>query len=100
GRPEATLDPVVIVEDGRFDEVSDAVPGGLSPGTHVLRVVGTQSGRSARTTFRLRYLPPTIKMAEYTGKAKHSFSFSGNGFAPGEHVEVRLGGLGGSPLGS
>jgi hypothetical protein len=100
GRVEATLDPVIIVEDGRFDEVSDAVPGGLTPGTHVLHVVGTQSGHSGRASFHLRWLPPTIHMEEYSGKAKHGFSFTGSGFAPGEQVEVRLGGLGGSPLGS
>jgi hypothetical protein len=97
---EATLESVNILEDGRFDEVSYPVPGGLTPGTHVLRVAGTASGRSARATFRLRWLPPTIKLDAYSGKAKHSFSFSGSGFAPGEQVEVRLGGLGGSPLAS
>jgi hypothetical protein len=100
GSVEATVAPVTVVEDGRFDEVSYPVPGGLTPGQYVLRVVGTQSGRSARATFRLRWLPPTIKLDEYTGKAKHSFSFSGAGFAPGEQVEVRLGGLGGSALGT
>jgi hypothetical protein len=99
-RVEATLDPVTIVEDGRFDEVSDPVPAGLTPGMHVLRVLGTQSGRSARATFRVRWMPPTIQLGEYTAKAMHSFSFTGSGFAPGEQVEVRLGGLGGSPLGS
>jgi hypothetical protein len=98
-RVEATLEPVVIVEDGRFDEVSQPVPAGLSPGNHILRVVGTQSERSAQATFRVRFLAPSIKMAEYSAKARHGFSFSGSGFAPGEHVEVRLGGLGGSPMG-
>jgi hypothetical protein len=100
GHVEATLDPVKVVEDGRFDEVSDPVPGGLAPGTHVLRVVGMQSGHSARATFRVRWLPPRIQLEAYTGKAKHSFGFTGTGFAPGEQVEVRLGGLGGAPLGS
>ncbi len=98
GGIEATLEPVAILDDGRFDEVSVPLPAGLTPGSHSLRVVGLTSGRSGRTTFRVRWLPPTIKLEAYTGKAKHSFSFSGNGFAPGEQVDVLLGGLGGSPL--
>jgi hypothetical protein len=98
GGVEATLDPVVILEDGRFDEVSVPLPAGLTTGPHTLQVVGATSGRTARTTFRLRWLPPTIKMEAYSGKAKHSFNFSGSGFAPGEQVDVLLGGLGGSPL--
>lgn len=100
GQVEATLEPVKIMEDGRFDEVSAPVPAELSTGMHVLHVAGMQSGHSARTTFRVRWLPPRIQMEAYTGKAKHSFGFSGTGFAPGEQVEVFLGGLGGAPLGS
>jgi hypothetical protein len=98
GVVEATLGPVVIQDDGRFDEVSMAVPAGLVPGPHTLHVVGATSGHSAKTSFRLRWLPPTIKLDAYSGKAKHSFSFSGAGFAPGEDVDVLMGGLGGSPL--
>lgn len=34
--------------------------------------------------------PPSIHLDSYTGKPTHSFSFSGNGFAPGESVDVSL----------
>jgi hypothetical protein len=100
GSVEATLDPVSTVEDGRFDEASYPVPQGLAPGNHTLHVVGVTSGRSARAMFRLRFLPPSVQVESYTGKAKHSFGFTGSGFAPGEQIDVFLGGLGGSPLGS
>jgi hypothetical protein len=36
----------------------------------------------------------------YSVKSNHTFGFSGSGFLPGELVDVRLGGLGGSPLAS
>ncbi len=100
GHVEARLDTVNAAKDGRIDEVSVPVPSGLAPGPHVLRIAGTTSGRSARATFRLRWLPPKITLNNYTAKAEHTFGFSGNGFAPGEHVDVRLGGLGGAPLAS
>jgi hypothetical protein len=100
GTVEATLDPVSTVEDGRFDEVSYPVPQGLPPGMHMLRVQGVSSGRTARATFRLKFMAPAVQVESYTGKAKHSFGFSGSGFLPGEWVDVYLGGLGGSPLGT
>jgi hypothetical protein len=37
-------------------------------------------------------------MDTYSVKSNHTFGFSGSGFAPGEQVEVRIGGLGGTPL--
>src|SRR5262249_504790 len=100
GTVEATLDTVSTLEDGRFDEQSDAVPAGLVAGEHTLRVVGVQSGRAAQAVFHLKFLPPAVQIESYTGKAKHSFGFTGSGFAPGEWVDVYLGGMGGSPLGT
>jgi len=95
---EAPLDPVTITRDGNLDEVSVVLPDGIGRGEHVLRVAGASSGRSARAPFRVTYLTPKITLETYSAKANHTFGFSGSGFAPGEPVEVRLGGLGGSPL--
>ena len=98
GQPEATLDPVTISKDGNLDEVSVALPADVGRGDHVLHVTGTSSGRAARATFRVLYVTPTITLDTYSAKSNHTFGFSGSGFVPGEVVEVRLGGLGGSPL--
>jgi hypothetical protein len=98
GRVEATLESVTAADDGRIDEVSVPVPSGLAPGAHILRAVGSASGRSARATFQLRWLPPNVKLDEYTAKGQHTFGFVGSGFAPGELVDLHLGGLGGAPL--
>jgi hypothetical protein len=100
GTVEATLDPVVITKDGNLDEVSVIVPDGLGPGEHLLHVTGLDSHRSARTRFTLHQITPAISLDTYSEKADHTFGFSGTGFSPGEVVDVRLGGLGGDPLGS
>jgi hypothetical protein len=43
-------------------------------------------------------VPPTVHLESYTGKPTHSFAFSGNGFAPGEPVDVFLGNQSAGPL--
>jgi hypothetical protein len=98
GGVEAELEPVTVAQDGQIYEVSATVPQGLAQGAHTLRVSGLTSGRSARATFQVRWLKPTVTLDTYSAKAKHSFGFSGGGFAPGETVDLYLGGLGGSPL--
>src|SRR5229473_165693 len=100
GTVEASLDPVLISKDGNLDEVSVVVPDGIGRGEHVLRVAGVSSGRSARAKFTVRYITPRIALDTYSAKSNHTFGFTGSGFAPNEPVDVRLGGLGGSPLAS
>jgi hypothetical protein len=95
---EATLDAVTISKDGNLDEVSVNVPDGLGRGDHVVRVAGITSGRSAQAILTLLYVTPKITLDTYSAKSDHTFGFSGSGFTPGELVDVRLGGLGGSPL--
>src|SRR5262249_13891645 len=53
---------------------------------------------SARARFTVAYLTPKITTDTYSVKSSHTFGFTGSGFAPGEMVDVRLGGLGGAPL--
>ena len=98
GQVEAELDPVTISKDGNLDEVSVVLPGGVGRGEHTLRATGVSSGRSARATFTVVYVTPKIALDTYSAKSNHTFGFTGTGFLPGERVEVRLGGLGGSPL--
>ena len=43
-------------------------------------------------------IPPTVHLDSYTGKPTHSFAFSGNGFAPGEAVDIYLGDQTAGPL--
>jgi hypothetical protein len=100
GDLETALDPVTMNQDGNLDEVSVIVPDGLSPGEHWLHITGVMSGRSARTRFTLHQITPSISMDTYSAKSDHTFGFSGSGFAPGELIDVRLGGLGGDPLAS
>jgi hypothetical protein len=100
GTVEATLDPARVEQDGRIDEVSLPMPPALTAGTHTLHVAGTSSGRSARTTFSLGGLVPTIVLDSYSAKPYHAFGFTGSGFSPRETVDVRLSGLGGDPIGS
>jgi hypothetical protein len=100
GQMEAPLEPVTISKDGNLDEVSVVVPDGVGRGDHVLRVAGATSGRSGLAPFRVAYVTPKITLETYSAKANHTFGFSGSGFTPGEVVDVRLGGLGGSPLAS
>ena len=100
GSVEAPLDPVTISKDGNLDEVSVVIPDGIGRGDHVLHVTGASSNRSARAKFTVAYLTPKIALDTYSAKANHTFGFSGTGFAPGEVVDVRLGGLGGAPLAS
>jgi hypothetical protein len=100
GAVEATLDPVTISQDGNLDEVSVPVPDGIDRGQHALHVVGVSSGRSARARFTVLSVTPKITLDTYSAKSDHTFSFTGSGFAPGELIDVRLGGLGGSPLAS
>src|SRR6266851_4482247 len=98
GALESPLDPVTISKDGNLDEVSVVVPDGIGRGEHVLHVAGASSGRSARAKFTVRYITPRIALDTYSAKSNHTFGFTGSGFAPNEPVDVRLGGLGGSPL--
>jgi hypothetical protein len=100
GNPEAPLDPATISKDGNLDEVSVVIPDGIGRGEHVLHVSGASSGKSARAKFTVLYVTPKIMLDTYSAKSNRTFGFSGSGFAPGEVVEVRLGGLGGSPLAS
>ncbi len=100
GAVESPLDPVTISKDGNLDEVSVVVPDGIGRGEHVLHVAGASSGRSARAKFTVRYITPRIALDTYSAKSNHTFGFTGSGFAPNEPVDVRLGGLGGSPLAS
>jgi len=44
--------------------------------------------------------PPTVHLDSYTGKPTHAFSFSGEGFAPGEEVDVYMGAQATDPLAS
>ena len=97
---EASLDPAWAKDDGRIDEISDSVPSGLPPGDHILLVMGQQSGQIAKAIFHLRWVAPRVQLDQYSAKGDHTFAFSGSGFAPGELVDVRLGGLGGQPLAS
>jgi hypothetical protein len=98
GETEATLEPVTISKDGNLDEVSVVLPDGIGRGDHFLHAVGVSSNRSARARFSVVYVAPKIVMDTYSVKSNHTFGFTGSGFAPGEVVEVRIGGLGGSPL--
>ncbi|MBV9173540.1 MAG: hypothetical protein JOZ81_26040 [Chloroflexi bacterium] len=100
GGVEAQLDSVDSKDDGRIDEVSAAVPSGLTPGDHNLVVTGQRSGRTAKAVFHLRWLAPKVQLDQYSAKGSHTFGFSGSGFSPAEQVDVRLGGLGGQPLAS
>jgi hypothetical protein len=100
GNVEAPLDPVMISKDGNLDEVSVVIPDGVGRGEHVLHVSGASSGKSARARFTVLYVTPKIMLDTYSAKSNHTFGFSGSGFAPAELVDVRLGGLGGSPLAS
>jgi hypothetical protein len=43
-------------------------------------------------------VPPTVHLDSYTGKPTHDFGFSGNGFAPGEAVDIYLGDQTAGPL--
>jgi hypothetical protein len=98
GQTEQALDPVSISKDGNLDEVSVVLPDTVGRGDHVLHVVGDSSGLSAKAKFTVTYITPKIVMDTYSVKSNHTFGFSGSGFAPGEVVDVRLGGLGGAPL--
>jgi hypothetical protein len=100
GEVEATLDPVTISKDGTLDEVSIVLPDGIGRGDHVLRVSGASSGRRGQARFSVLNVTPRIALDTYSAKSTHTFGFSASGFAPGELVDVRLGGLGGSPLAS
>jgi hypothetical protein len=44
------------------------------------------------------YDAPKIALDTYSTKSNHAFGFTGTGFLPSELVDVRMGGLGGSPL--
>jgi hypothetical protein len=98
GQVEANLDPVIISKDGNLDEVSVVLPNGVGRGQHLLQVVGSSSGRVAHARFNVVYDTPKITLDTYSAKSNHTFGFTGAGFQPGEIVDVRLGGLGGSPL--
>src|SRR5260221_5706197 len=73
---------------------------GIGRVDHVLRESCAASGRAVQALFGVAYLTPKITLETYSAKANHTFGFSGSGFSPGEVVDVRLGGLGGSPLAS
>lgn len=91
GTVQADLEPVHVEADGQVYMVSVPVPGGLTPGAHVLRVAGVTSGHVGRATFTLRWQTPTVHLASYTGKATHALSLAGSGFVPGEPVDMFLG---------
>ena len=97
GHTEASFDPATISKDGNLDELSLVLPDSIGRGDHVLHVVGNTSSRSARAKFSVASVSPKIVMDTYSVKSSHTFGFSGSGFAPGEIVDVRLGGLGGAP---
>ncbi len=91
GQPEAQLTSVIADQAGRFSVATEAIPAGLSPGTHLLLVQGQSSQRLARASFQLHDIPPTVTLDTYTVKNRQDFGFAGNGFLPNEVVEVRLG---------
>jgi hypothetical protein len=100
GQTEASLDPVTISKDGNLDEISVVLPDTIGRGDHVLHISGVTSGRSGRAKFSVSFITPKITLDTYSAKSSHTFGFSGSGFAAREQVDVRLGGLGGSPLAS
>jgi hypothetical protein len=100
GEVEVSLESATISKDGNLDEVSVVLPDGIGRGDHVLYVSGASSGKSARAKFTVLSVTPKVTLDTYSAKSDHTFGFSGSGFTPGELVDVRLGGLGGSPLAS
>jgi hypothetical protein len=91
GSVQARLAPSTVESDGRINMMSVAVPDGLTPGPHTLRITGQSSGRFGHAAFVLQWQPPTVRLEGYTGKPTHTFSISGTGFVPGEQVDVYLG---------
>jgi hypothetical protein len=88
GSVQSRLEPVTADAVGQISTLSVAVPDGLAPGPHTLRIAGSSSGRFGRAPFELQWQPPTVRLDAYTGKPTHTFSFSGSGFVPGEQVDV------------
>ncbi len=98
GVVEAHAAPLDALPDGRLNDAPIDLPAGLAPGEHKLRLVGQTSGRVTSATFRVYGVPPKVDLVQYSVKSDSNVTFSATGFAPGEAVEVRLGGLGGDPL--
>ena len=82
GRVQAQLEPVNAESDGQVYRTSVAVPAGLAPGAHNLRVTGAASGRFGRAAFDLRWQTPSVHLDVYAGKPAQTLAFTGTGFVP------------------
>jgi hypothetical protein len=91
GRVQAQLEPVNAESDGQVYRTSVAVPAGLAPGAHNLRVTGATSGRFGLAAFDLRWQTPSVHLDVYAGKPAQTLAFTGTGFVPNEAVDVSLG---------
>jgi hypothetical protein len=91
GQVQAQLTPVNAESDGQVYRTSVAVPAGLAPGAHNLRVTGVTSGRFGRAAFDLRWQAPNVHLDVYAGKPAQTLAFTGAGFVPNEAVDVSLG---------
>ena len=65
----------------------------LSTGLAILSmaILGLPTTVAAQTDRPIQWEPPAVHLDTYTGKPTHAFSFTGNGFVPGEQVDVYLG---------
>jgi hypothetical protein len=77
--------------DGAVRNASVALPTGLASGGYQLVIEGDTSHRSASATFQMHDTPPGVKLDVYYGVPGQQFGFAGNGFFPGEKVQVFLG---------
>jgi hypothetical protein len=82
---------LVAGSDGRLRETSLALPPQLASGTYQVLVVGSTSHRTARTTFQMHDIPPTVALDAYTATPGQTIGFVGHGFIPGEEVLIYLG---------
>jgi hypothetical protein len=93
GTPAATL-----TADSSGSISSASVQVGIAPvGPTTLVLVGTRTHTTATVPYQMIGLYPTTISRPYAVKAGKSITFRGNGFAPGEPVNVFLNASGGIP---
>jgi hypothetical protein len=85
------LAPLVAGPDGSIRNASLALPSQLGSGVYRLVAAGSTSHRTARTTFRMAVVPPTVVLDTYTSTPGQVVNFAGNGYVAGETVKVYLG---------
>lgn len=82
---------LIASAQGDLAETPLIPPQQLETGSYQIIVTGSESHRTASTTFRMHDIPPTLTLVTYYGKPGQQVGYNGSGFIADERVTIYLG---------